>query len=162
MQPEKLFSLLVDSVIWAESDWNHKAASRAGAIGLMQIMPRTAAGVADEFGLASYDLLNPITNRFLGSHYLWEQLQVFGQVDLALAAYNWGPGNVSRLLNDLRESDPLARSEGHVYQSIEDKLPKETREYVDRVLGEFERQVGETHAKALNVREGGSFWRHLG
>lgn len=86
----KLDSALIASVIRAESNGNPAATSRAGAKGLMQLMDGTAAdlGVTDSF--------NPKQNIMAGSRYLAQLLARFGDLKLALAAYNAGPGTVEK------------------------------------------------------------------
>lgn len=76
---------LLDAVVAQESGYNPWAISSAGAMGIMQIMPGTARGL----GLSSP--FDPIENMRAGARYLREQLDRFGRVDLALAAYNAGP-----------------------------------------------------------------------
>ncbi len=83
--------LLLASLVYAESGFNAGAVSRCGAQGLTQLMPGTAAelGVTDSF--------DPQQNLNGGASYIATQLKRFGRVDLALAAYNAGPGAISRL-----------------------------------------------------------------
>ena len=82
---------LIQAVIHAESGFNPKAHSKAGAQGLMQLMPDTAKD------LGVTDVWQPRHNILGGSAYLASLLQQFdGNRQLALAAYNAGPGAVSR------------------------------------------------------------------
>ena len=81
---------LILAVIRAESSFNPEVVSSAGAEGAMQIMP----GTQEELGLI--DPFDPRANVYAGTQYLMEQLQRFGSVELALAAYNAGPSSVER------------------------------------------------------------------
>ncbi len=92
-EAQEIFGLdaaLVLAVIRVESDFNHVARSPAGAQGAMQIMPDTQ----EELGLI--DPFDPRANVYAGSQYLMEQLQRFRSPELALAAYNAGPGTVEK------------------------------------------------------------------
>ena len=81
---------LLAAVAWSESGFNPSARSHAGALGLMQIMPRTAAGLR-------VDPMDPSQALRGGARYLAQQLRTFGgREDLALAAYNAGPGAVRK------------------------------------------------------------------
>jgi hypothetical protein len=123
-----LDSLLLAAIVEAESSFNPQAESPQGALGLMQLMPSTG----DLFRVT--DLLDPKVNVDTGARYLSTLLRQFdGDVTLALAGYNAGPGNVTRYGG----------------------LPpfRETRTYVDRVLskyvGHHQRAWDESGAKTL-------------
>jgi soluble lytic murein transglycosylase-like protein len=83
-------SELISAVMDAESGYRPDAVSSSGALGLMQLMPGTARS------LGVSDPLDPLQNVLGGSEYLRQQLQHFGSVEKALAAYNAGPGAVER------------------------------------------------------------------
>ena len=103
---------LIKAVISIESNGNPLAVSPAGAQGLMQLMPKTAVelGVTDPF--------DPAQNVRAGTRYLSRLLDRYqGNQKLALAAYNWGMGNL--------EKNPSA-------------LPKETRNYIARVENQYQ------------------------
>lgn len=81
---------LLEALVWQESRWRAGARSRAGAIGLAQLMP----GTARDLGVNPYD---SAANLAGGARYLRQQLDRFGgDVERALAAYNAGPGRVLR------------------------------------------------------------------
>lgn len=110
----RLDARLVHAVITVESCFDTQAVSTAGARGLMQLMPATAS----EVGVR--DVFNPGENIRGGAHYLSKMLARFGSdLELALAAYNAGPGAVER------------------YGGIP-PYP-ETRNYVTRVLDHYAR-----------------------
>ncbi len=124
---------LVYALIHQESHFMKQAVSVAGARGLMQLMPFTASRVADilELGPVSGEILfKPEVNINLGCQYLKILLDSFdGNVPLALAAYNAGPRNVRRWLEELapRQIDEFI-----------DTIPyPETRRYVQLVLAKW-------------------------
>jgi soluble lytic murein transglycosylase-like protein len=86
---EGLDPKLLTAVVWVESNFVPDAISHAGAIGLAQLMP----GTAELLGVDPYD---PEQNLAGGARFLSDMIDRFGRVDLALAAYNAGPGRVSR------------------------------------------------------------------
>lgn len=120
---------LVLGMIRQESAFDRHARSRAGARGLMQLMPATGREVARRIGLPfSYlDLEDPAFNTRLGTHYFRQVLDLFdGNVELALAGYNGGPYRIQRLWRqaDQREMDLFLEA-----------LPvEESRTYVKRIL----------------------------
>lgn len=93
---------LVAAVVKAESSFEPNAVSPAGAVGLMQVMPATAAWITDRpdwHGPPQPDLSEPDDNLELGTYYLAYLITRFGgDVSTALAAYNAGQGEVARWL----------------------------------------------------------------
>jgi soluble lytic murein transglycosylase-like protein len=126
---------LINAVIAAESGGDPNAVSEAGAIGLMQILPSTAAdpgyGVSALSGSKQEiigQLLDPETNKRLGTSYLNAMLNRYGgNTELALAAYNAGPGKADKVADS---EEPLASFAAAFSQEAEETIP-----YVDRVLG---------------------------
>ncbi|MFD1990104.1 lytic transglycosylase domain-containing protein [Paenibacillus nicotianae] len=110
-------SSLVKGIIQAESSFNPNAGSGAGAQGLMQLMPGTAEG------LGVRNPLDPAQNVNGGTKYIAGQLKKYGNTELALAAYNWGPGNV----------DKAIKKYGNSWEAIRSHAPKETQSYVTKV-----------------------------
>ena len=99
-------SSLVHAVIIAESAYNPTAVSRAGAVGLMQLMP----GTAKRYGVK--DRKNPYENIHGGSRYLRDLLNMFNNdLTLALAAYNAGEGAVKKYGNKV---PPYAETQNYV------------------------------------------------
>ena len=101
---------LLEAIAWQESRGRMSAVSVKGALGVMQLMPSTAA----ELGVNPGDLADNIRG---GALYLRRQLDRFGSVPLALAAYNAGPGAVTR------------------YGGIPPY--RETRDYVAKIMGRW-------------------------
>jgi soluble lytic murein transglycosylase len=111
---------LLAAVIYRESKFDADASSSEGALGLMQLLPDTAEGIALNTGGSRFrvaDLLDPEINVRYGSFYLRRLLRKYEDERLALAAYNAGQTNV----------DDWLASGGEI------RFP-ETREYVDDVL----------------------------
>jgi soluble lytic murein transglycosylase len=126
---------LVLALIRQESAFDHKAVSRAGARGLMQLMPATARLVARQTGghyTRAMLTEDPAANLRLGRAYLEKLLQDYGgSAVLALAAYNAGPNRADRWIKDF--GDPR-RPDVDAVDWIEQIPFNETRNYVQRVL----------------------------
>jgi len=119
-------SSLAQAVEWAESRGNPRALSPKGAMGLMQLMPGTARDPG--FGVqGTDDPWNPDENRRVGRAYLDAMLKRYdGDQKAALAAYNWGPGNVDKWIAGGR--DPS-------------RLPDETRNYIASVTAHAGQEI---------------------
>ncbi|MCL2286426.1 MAG: lytic transglycosylase domain-containing protein [Firmicutes bacterium] len=125
----ELETSFVLAVIMAESSFNSRAESRAGAQGLMQLMPPTAADMAARMGMTDfqpYHVWEPEVNIALGTFYLnWLKNRYNGNLDLVLAAYNAGLGRVDTWL-----ADPELSQDGVTLDVI--PFP-ETYNYLNRI-----------------------------
>lgn len=109
---------LILAVIRVESAYNKKAISRAGAQGLMQLMPETAKECADDLNMKYYNVFKIKDNIRLGTWYKWKVLNMFqNDIELGIRAYNAGPTMVKKVLA------------GEILE-----FPSETREYLKKVL----------------------------
>ena len=98
----------VAGLIRQESVFDPRAKSRANALGLMQLLPSTGQLVARKQGagrITNEQLYNPKLNIQLGTAYLAEMLNKYGKIEYAAAAYNGGPGRVSKWLTTLPTSN---------------------------------------------------------
>ncbi|MGP1534632.1 MAG: lytic transglycosylase domain-containing protein [Dialister pneumosintes] len=122
LQPEFL-----QAVIAVESKYNERAVSHIGAIGVMQLVPETAKWISEESGIPYGDLKKPEINIPLGAWYLRYLLDKYdGNLELALAAYNAGRGNVDEWI----ETKQWPRDFNDIQQ-----IPfPETREFVKLVI----------------------------
>jgi soluble lytic murein transglycosylase len=119
---------LVAAVVREESSYYPRAISRAGARGLMQLMPGTAQPMAQVRGLTfSHDLLDePRANLELGTAFLAGLIQEFADPRLAVAAYNAGPNRLRQWYQARRTND---------LEAFVELIPfEETRGYVKRVM----------------------------
>jgi len=87
---------LLAALTWSESAFRPNAVSRAGAAGMTQLMPGTARGLGLRVDGEVDQRFDPELNLNAGARYLRQQIVRFGSVQLGLAAYNAGPGNVVR------------------------------------------------------------------
>lgn len=121
--------LVVFSVIKIESGFDKTETSRAGAVGLMQIMPETGTFVAEMIEMKELNLSEPKDNVRVGCHYLRYLTEKFSDLSTVVCAYNAGEGNVRKWLADKNYSDDgktLAR------------IPfGETERYLDKFIKTF-------------------------
>ncbi len=134
---------LIFAVIRTESSFDSGAVSSAGAVGLMQMLPETFEWLTDEIlfdHLESGMLYDPETNIKYGTYLLSRYYDRYGDWRLVFAAYNGGPGNLDKWLEDPEYSD----GEGGLK-----KIPfRETRNYVKKVTDAwdmYERLYGEEY-----------------
>lgn len=116
---------LLKGMIRVESNFHKDSVSRSGAMGLMQLMPGTAKslGVKDAF--------DPEQNIFGGAAYIRRQLNRFGDIRLALAAYNTGPHRVGTY--NIKDPDDTAQYA---------RISKRVRNYVKKVLSYRDHYAG--------------------
>ena len=128
---------LIAAIIREESQYDVKAVSRVGAIGLMQVMPSTANNVAQRVGLPAVgreDLFDQETNIRIGVRYVEQLLEQFsGNLVYTIASYNAGPIAVGNWIAQYRMQSPDEFVELIPYQ--------ETRQYVKRVLRTYREYV---------------------
>ncbi len=145
----RLDEYLVMGVIKAESNYIFDAHSEV-AHGLMQLTDETAEWVAGRLGaeLGEGDIIEPETNIRLGCYYLRYLTDLYdGEIELALAAYNAGPGNVAKWLQNPEYSEDGKRL---------DEIPfKETREYVKKVL-EYQKKYKNLYRYGNDLAERGA------
>jgi len=122
---------LIYAMIKAESNFKQDAVSGKKAYGLMQIIESTANEVAEELELeiTKEELLNPETNICLGTKYFANLLKKYGNIELALTAYNAGIGNVDKWLEE-----GTIKKDG---TDIENIPYKETNNYVRKILRNY-------------------------
>ena len=126
---------LLAAVIYQESKFKPNARSKSGAIGLMQLLPATAKGIAVHTGGTRFrtaDLYDPEINIRYGSWYLRHLLEKYGEERTALAAYNAGQDNVDRWRAD---GGGIRFSETRAYVNRVEELKGIYRRAYDDELG---------------------------
>ena len=121
-----IIQALLPALRQVESGGNDYAISPAGAKGPYQFMDATAADVANQLGMANYNIFDNKDAEPMAAHYLGQLYDRYQDPQLALAAYNYGMGNIDKRLKNAPEKS---------FNAIADTLPKETRNYVPKVMG---------------------------
>ena len=123
---------LIYALIKAESNFNPDAVSHQNAKGLMQLMQSTAEDLAkkSKINLNNENILEPEVNIQLGTQYIASLLNKYDCVEVALAAYNAGSGNVDKWI-----SSGKIKADG---SDIENIPYKETNTYVRKIMRDYE------------------------
>jgi len=114
--------MFVTALIITESSFNNKARSHRGAMGLMQILPRTGVALASEKEMeweGRSTLYNPEINIALGTYYLNKLQSRFGDLNLALEAYNHGPSRLEKYLKRGYQPKRYSRKVFKIYEMID-------------------------------------------
>ncbi len=118
------------ALIKAESNFEAQIVSQSGAIGLMQVMEKTASEVADNIGMETIDLTDPNCNIEIGTKYFSTLIKYYkDNYYLAITAYNAGIGTVEKWIDS-----GIIREDG---SDIENIPYKETNTYVRKVLNNY-------------------------
>lgn len=122
---------LIYALIKAESNFNAKAVSHQNAKGLMQLMQSTAQDLANrsQIKLTKDNILDPDININLGTQYIASLLNKYDSIEVALAAYNAGSGNVDKWIKN-----GTIKSDG---SDIENVPYKETNTYVRKIMRDY-------------------------
>ncbi len=146
---------LVYAIVRQESRFDPNAVSGAGAIGLMQLMPQSAAQAAgdDKLLTDASPLYDPATNLRVGQDYVEWLLEkaTGGDILRAVAAYNGGPGTLMRTQQSVGDGDAL--------MLIESLPAAETRDYVEKVVAAYwvyRRMFGESARSIDTIASGGA------
>lgn len=114
--------LFLTALIVTESSFNNWAKSHKGALGLMQIKPRTGHALASEMGTAwagKSTLFDPATNIALGAFYLNKLKKRFKDMNIALEAYNHGPSRIARYLRKGKLPEDYSKKVFRIYDLIQ-------------------------------------------
>lgn len=117
--------MFVTALIITESSFDNKARSNRGAMGLMQILPRTGVALASEKEMewkGSPTLYNPEINIALGTYYLNKLENRFGDLNLALEAYNHGPTRLDKYLKRGYQPKRYSKKVFQIYEMIDFEL----------------------------------------
>lgn len=123
---------LIFAIMREESRFDKEARSLAGAMGLMQLMSETAKREGKKIEISienNNDIFEPNKNIFIGSFYLKKLIEEFGNIAIAVAAYNAGPKTVWSWIKN--------HSYNGIDEFFEDILFNETKGYVTRVLTSY-------------------------
>jgi membrane-bound lytic murein transglycosylase MltF len=114
--------MFVTALIITESSFNNKARSHRGAMGLMQILPRTGVALASEKEMewkGKSTLYKPEINIALGTYYLSKLQDRFGDLNLALEAYNHGPSRLDKYLKRGYQPERYSKKVFKIYEMID-------------------------------------------
>ncbi|MBI5193193.1 MAG: transglycosylase SLT domain-containing protein [Nitrospirae bacterium] len=130
----KLDPFLLFALIREESWFNNEAVSPSGAIGLMQVMPKTASAIKNGDSVERHTMFDPEFNISLGAKFFADLIKRFnGNIIYAIASYNAGPNAVTKWIKE--------RAGFELDEFIEDIPYRETRDYVKKVFASYREYV---------------------
>lgn len=133
-EENKVDPFLLYALIREESWFNNEAVSSSGAIGLMQVMPKTASAIKNGDSIERHTMFDPEFNISLGAKFFADLIKRFnGNIIYAIASYNAGPNAVTKWI---KERDGFELDE-----FIEDIPYRETRDYVKKVFASYREYV---------------------
>lgn len=153
---------LIAAVILQESRFNSRALSPKGATGLMQLMPGTAAGIANTLGIKSYNLYDPETSIRFGTFYLKEKLDKYNSdLDATLASYNAGSGNTDRWIKlNILSNIPFRETNNYV-KKVKNYKTVYGAMYADQLGLPNMLEVSEKESQDYNAKLRGFIWSEV-
>lgn len=127
-KPERYDHLVMMAQIRQESGFNPHAISKAGAQGLMQLMPPTFKEWSKILAFSNPDPFDPLQNMLAGLAEMNRQVRNFKKLDLALTAYNFGSGRLKRLIIEQKTDD---------LEKLKPFLPLEARQYAQLIFNHY-------------------------
>jgi len=143
--PKSCDIVLLLSLMRQESGFNPQIVnSRSGASGLMQLMPATFAEHKTTARIKNANIFNPLHNIITGCMELNRCIDMFGDIRLALTAYNWGNGNLSNFIKQAGTNDWnvlikfVGKKKSKKTGLMEDwSMPKEAKEYAYKIFRHY-------------------------
>jgi pSer/pThr/pTyr-binding forkhead associated (FHA) protein len=135
-------------IAFQESRFDPEARSRAGAVGLWQLMASTARDHGLRVDKQTDERTDAVKSTHAAARYLKKLYLMYGDFMLTLAAYNYGPANVNRALTGLLDKEPL-KNRNYWYLVKLNLLPRETDEYVYKVIAGW---IVATHPERFGLK----------
>lgn len=126
----KIDPFLIGAIVHVESNFNPVAASRIGAVGLMQVLPSTATYISRQKNISKM-LYTPEFNIYCGSNYISFLKSKFNyDTEKMLMAYNWGPTKLNRTLREKRQPHPIVKAYSKKILNLSENWSKEFKKLI--------------------------------